>query len=181
VISIFGHGRCAAVRRDLIAWIDGALVARRAQRIARHLETCAACAAEAEAVRVSVGAQTSALRGAVAIESADLDQLWRRLGPRLVDVDTEPVGWRAALRPLVRPALAIGVAAIALLVGVSSIDGPDTVLITVGVKAPPLALQTKPELFKDYAIIQQLDVLERFDTADVEPIMDAVTPAENEG
>ncbi|MBI1816996.1 MAG: zf-HC2 domain-containing protein [Deltaproteobacteria bacterium] len=180
-MSIFGNVRCAAVRRDLIAWIDGALGARHARRIAHHLETCAACAAEAESVRVSVRAQATALRATVAAESVDLDQLWRRLGPRLVDVEPDSIGWRAALRPLLRPALAIGVAAIALLVGVSSIDGPDTVLITVGVKTPPAALQTKPELFKDYAIIQQLDVLERFDTADVEPIMDAVTPAENEG
>jgi anti-sigma factor RsiW len=34
---------CRSVRRTLVAYQDGALGRRRAQRIARHLHTCAAC------------------------------------------------------------------------------------------------------------------------------------------
>ncbi|HTO58517.1 MAG TPA: hypothetical protein VMJ74_12015, partial [Pseudomonadales bacterium] len=92
---------------------------------------------------------------------------------------------RATPRPstlwLWRPALAFAVASALLWLGSTAFDEPAAVLISVGVKAPPPKLTQHPDLFKDYAIIQDLDVLEHFDTAGADAPDSAMTPAADQG
>ncbi len=99
--------------------------------------------------------------------------------PRLREAPAGPPAeaWR---RRVWRPALAFGVASLALWVGVSAFGGPDTVLISLGLKSPPPAVQEQPDLFREYAIIRRLDVLEHLDTGD-RRAPDAATPAAQQG
>jgi hypothetical protein len=66
--------------------------------------------------------------------------------------------------------------------GVTTLGGDsEAVLISAGVKSPPPKLKQQPDMFKEYAVIKDLEVLERFDTADIEPILDDVTPQADQG
>jgi anti-sigma factor RsiW len=170
---------CVRTRPHLIAWIDGALSPRRARRVGRHVETCVQCAGEARVMRDSIRQQAAALHALMTAGPVEVDELWRRLRGRVV-AETAPArvetGW------LWRPALAFAVALLVIWGGVTTLSGdPDAVLISAGVKSPPPKLKQQPELFKEYAVIKDLEVLERFDTADIEPLMEAVTPPADQG
>ncbi len=170
--------RCKAAHADLTAWLDGELPAGRAQRVARHVDSCAVCAAEAGTLRASVAEQREVLHAQLGAVAVDLDAMWHRLRPRLVETErvvSEPSGW------LWRPTLVLAASCLVVMLGVTAVGGPDTVLISVGLEAPPAPLVRKPDLFKEYAVIEKLDVLERFETADTELILDAVTPQANQG
>lgn len=176
--------RCAAVRQDLVGWNDGGLTTRRARQVRAHLDRCRNCAAEAEALRVSIAAQREKLQSLMSCEGVDqegaeIDRLWqqfeRRARTAAPSAPREPVRW------LWRPALAFAVASALLWLGSAAFDEPAAVLISVGVKAPPSKLTQHPDLFKDYAVIQDLDVLEHFDTAGADVPEDAATPAANDG
>lgn len=63
---------CGLVRRDLGAFVDGELAGTRRQRVAHHLELCAACAGEARAI-VAMGDELRASAAAVAVRPPSLD------------------------------------------------------------------------------------------------------------
>ena len=172
--------RCASVRPNLVAWIDGGLSARQARRVHSHLERCHSCAAEATALRAEMVGQGERLRSHLLAEGADVDRLWEQLERRLRATQRVPKQRQSTVW-LWRPALGFAVASALLWVGSTAFDEPAAVLISVGVKAPPPKLTQHPDLFKDYAIIQELDVLEHFETAGGELPDNAVTPAADEG
>jgi anti-sigma factor RsiW len=174
-----GKTTCRSVEPDLVAWIDGALPDRRARRVAVHVEGCPTCGAAAGSLRASARAQSRALRRHLADRPPDVDRMWRHTRASLADVPPQP-RWNLAW--VVRPAVAFAVSlAFVLGLGVTAVGGPETVLISLGVEEPPLPLEKKPDLFKEYSIIEELDVLERFDTADVDRMLDPVTPGRNQG
>ncbi|HUI27858.1 MAG TPA: zf-HC2 domain-containing protein [Candidatus Kryptonia bacterium] len=172
--------RCSTVRANLVAWIDGGLSARSMRRMQAHLDRCRSCAAEAASLRAETAVQRDRLRSLLLTERIDVDRLWQQLDRRLRATVRQPRPRRSAVW-LWRPALAFAVASGLLWVGSTAFDGPAAVLISVGVKAPPAKLTQHPDLFKDYAIIQDLDVLEHFDTAGVDSPDEGVTPAANQG
>jgi hypothetical protein len=149
------------------------------QRVARHLAGCAACATAASEVRTASAAVGATLQ-ASPLRPLDVDAMWRRLQPQLSA--PTPLAVPSRWRWVWRTAWAVaGAAAVALWLGSRAVGGPDAVLITTGVKPPPSPLKERPDLFKDYAIIEELDVLERFDTADTEAPLDGVTPGADQG
>jgi hypothetical protein len=60
----------------------------------------------------------------------------------------------------------IAVAAVLLAVG------PQMVLMPLGLESPPPAVAQHTGLFKDYPLIERLDVLEHFDTVESVPLDD---------
>jgi hypothetical protein len=82
-----------------------------------------------------------------------------------------------AWMPLFRPIAVAGAAAMvgAILLLLSVVGGPTAVLVPLGVESPPVAVTREPELFENYRLIQQLDVLENFDTVESEPLDDDQT------
>ncbi|HVN85803.1 MAG TPA: zf-HC2 domain-containing protein [Candidatus Binatia bacterium] len=172
--------RCASIRPDLVAWVDGQLSSRRAERVRRHVDDCATCAAEAKSLAAVIESQRTGLTEQLAAVSPDIDRLWRQLSGRLHAPQAD-VGRRRELVWVWRPALGLAVAAALLWLGSAAFEEPAAVLISVGVKAPPAKVTQQPELFKDFAIIQDLDVLERFDTAETEPPEGDRTPPADQG
>ena len=172
--------RCSAVQPMLVAWIDGGLTGRSARQVAAHLQHCRACASEAQTLRTTIAAQREMLQSRLSAETVDVDRLWQQFSRRARTVEHRPAR-REFASWLWRPALAFAVASGLLWVGSTAFEGPAAILISVGVKAPPPKLTQQPDLFKDYAIIQELDVLEHFDTAGVDLPDGAVTPAADEG
>lgn len=172
---------CQDVRPDLVAWVDGELQSRLARRVGAHVRDCPFCSREVEALRGSIDVQRSFLRNASDSAAAvDVDALWRRLEPRL-QLTTPESRWRKAVAAWMwRPALAFAGASVALWLGVSALGGSETVLISLGLESPPPALRQEPDLFRDYAIIRQLDILEHLDNGE-SPVPDAATPAAQQG
>jgi len=176
--------KCARIRSELTAWVDGELTARRDERVQRHLARCVACAAEAESVRATIQGQRRALSRLTAVPDLDTGPMWAAVQRGLAAADqpgaqaTRPawVRWRGELRGwqwLWRPVAVVGAAtAVAVVVTVTMFGGPQKVLVPLGVEAPPPAVSRAPELFKDYPLIQHLDALENFDTVNAEPLDD---------
>jgi len=172
---------CQDARADLVAWVDGELRPRRAQRVGDHLGNCDSCSREAQALRSSIHFQRSFLRaGSDSAAAVDIDALWRRLQPVLRAAVPETPPRRAVVSWMWRPALGFGVAFLALWVGVSALGGSDTVLISLGLESPPPALRQEPDLFREYAIIRQLDILEHLDNVE-SPAPDVATPVAQQG
>lgn len=172
--------RCDGARADLVAWVDGALPTRRARQLARHLDACQQCASEGASVRASARQQQTLLRSLTGAETVDVDDLWRRMRLRLA-AEPEPARRSLSLRWLWRPALAFAVTLAVVWGGVTTLGDHDALLISTGVKSPPKKLEEKPDLFKEYAVIEELEVLERFHTADTDTILAPVTPEANQG
>lgn len=159
---------CQAVQENLTAWIDGELSPRRRAGVRRHLEGCAACAAEVRSLQSTIEVHRRTLAQAVVVDGLDPYPLWVRLQrARAAESDERTRNWNWVLRPV-----AVGGAALAMLtvVLVAAAGGPEAVLVPLGVQAPPPAVKRKPDLFKDYRIIQQLDFLEHFDTVESMPL-----------
>lgn len=165
---------CQAVQRNLTAWVDGALPAKREDQIRQHVTTCARCRAEAESIRAAVEAQQRTLSRAISVGDVDPELLWMRLQrTRASSAATNaqrwwsaPWGW--AFRPVAVLGAALTVAAIVLF----WVGGPAEVLIPLGVESPPVAVSRQPEMFTDYPLIQHLDALEHFDTVESVPLDD---------
>jgi anti-sigma factor RsiW len=165
--------RCWTIRRNLTAWIDGESPYRQAERIQRHLTTCATCSAEAERLRAAIRWQRQALPFLVAAENLDPGQLRMQLQRALAaEPAWSPPAWKWLFRPvaITGAAVMIGIVLVFSLMG-----GPKAVLIPLGVEPPPLAVTREPDLFENYQLIQHLDVLENFDTVESEPLDDDPT------
>ncbi len=167
--------RCRSVTEDLSAWIEGQVSRRRDDRIRRHLAACAPCAAEAESLRAAIAWQRRALRAVATVNDLDAGPLWlqvRRILVAQVDEGRRP--WRF-LRPVWPHWGRVALAGAALSVAASVlflVGGPGMVLIPLGLESPPSAVARHTELFKEYPLIEQLDVLEHFDTVESVPLDD---------
>jgi len=168
---------CRAIQEDLTAWIDGELPPRPDARVQRHLATCARCAAEAQRVRAAIATHTHMLTAMTAVDDVVSGALWNRLHAAMQQ-EPEPIstwsrvrGWLLQPLPLAGATVAAAAVLILLIAG-----GPAAVLIPLGVEAPPLAVKANPDLFRNYPLIQHLDVLENFDTVESIPLDDDQSP-----
>lgn len=171
--------RCRTVRENLTAWVDGELSDRWQQRIDSHLRRCSVCEHDARALQHSVDQQRLLLRQVMATPTSDVHALLGGVRQAIAAgsmSDAVPASWAGPrarhwfLRPL---PLALAAAMVLTITLTEMAGGPDDVLVPLGVKAPPVAVTKKPAMFRDYAIIEQLEVLENFDTVVIEPLDDS--------
>ncbi len=158
---------CQSVQEDLTAWIDGELPVDRAAVVRQHVAECTTCSAEVESLRAAIKWHRQALVHAIALEDFDPTPLSWRLD-RALRRDEER-RWHWVWRPAVFAGAAMAVAASILMV---IAGGPGAVLIPLGLESPPVAVSQEPELFKNYLLIQRLDLLEHFDNVQAVPLED---------
>ena len=171
--------RCSDLNEDLTAWIEGQLPERRGEQIRRHLVACASCRGEAESLRDAIAWQGKTLRAVVVERSVDAVALKERLRHKLLAEAAErPALWtlRDAFGSL-WGRLALAGAAVSL-GGVALVlaGGPGMVLMPLGLESPPPAVVQRTDLFKDYPLIERLDVLEHLDTVESVPLDDDSVP-----
>ena len=166
---------CHDFSEDLTAWVDGQLPDRRHDQIRQHLAACARCSAEMHSLRTAITWQRHALRAMTVADGIDAVALKTRLRRTLAaEVDEGIPAWTlrdvwASLwgrLALVGATVSVAVAVL-LLAG-----GPGMVLMPLGLESPPPAVVQQTELFKDYPMIERLDVLEHFDTVESVPLDD---------
>ena len=169
---------CQDFREDLTAWAEGQLPARQHERISEHVTHCAHCAAEADSLRSAIAWQQRALRAVASMDGVDPLALSARLRRELTAVanDKAPAWslrdvWATMVGRLVLAGAAVSVAAAVLLLKI----GPGMVLMPLGLEAPPPAVTQQTDFFKDYPLIERLDVLEHFDTVESVPLDDDST------
>ena len=166
---------CRSYGVDLTAWIEGQLPHQRAGRIGQHVIECAACAAEVDSLRSAIQWQRRALHAVTAIHDIDSASMRAQLRRGLA-AQADEVGLARGLRRVWssmwgRMALAGAAASVAAIVLIL-VGGPGMVLIPLGLESPPPAVTRHTEFFKDYPLIEQLDVLENFDTVESVPLDD---------
>ena len=161
---------CRAVKREFVAWCDGELSGREAERVEQHLAACEACSAEAESLSAVIRWQRQVLRHVTAVTDQECAPLQTRLR-RALAAEIEPPGqarfWSLIFRPVT---IATAAAMIAIIALFSVLGGPNAVLIPLGVEAPPVAISRQPDLFENYQLIQYLDAMENFDTVQSVPL-----------
>jgi anti-sigma factor RsiW len=151
---------CDTVRDDLTAWIDGELPPRRSEQVGQHVESCDACAAESANLRLAITEHRHLLAGLadVGVDAVSLRQSLRQ-GMAEMKAQATPSVWLAW-----KPRLLTAAAAAAAVFTVMWIaGGPAAVFIPLGLEAPPPAVAREPTLFRDYPLIQNLDVLENLE------------------
>ena len=159
--------QCAEAREELTALADGALEAAEADAVRRHVRGCAACAAELAAIEEAVAFTREAFT-----ELPELRPGFEtRLRARLEEATAAPSWYRRLWRPLFVGALA----SLGVLLVARSVGGPSSVLVPLGIQAPPKKVAEKPVLFKDYEIIEHLDELENFETVIQTPLETDIT------
>jgi len=161
---------CAQARRQMTAFVDGALQPRRAARLRAHLHGCPSCQADLEEIEMTVAVQRAALEAPLPELSPEFEA---QLGERLAELGESDVrsSWAAWAW---KPALVGGLAAAAVLLAAAPLGGPSAVLVPLGIAPPPPKVAREPELFRDYAIIEHLDELENFDTVQAIPLEDEI-------
>ncbi len=166
---------CQDFREDLTAWVEGQLPASEQERISDHVRQCLQCAAEAESLRSVIVWQRRALQALAASDGIDPLALKARLRRELTTAADDRVPrwslrdlWTTAVGRLALAGAAVSVAALILLLTV----GPGMVLMPLGLEAPPPAVTQQTDFFKDYPLIERLDVLEHFDTVESVPLDD---------
>lgn len=160
--------RCQKARDNLTAWLDGALSSRWDEKLRQHLAGCSVCTAAADSLRKSIASQRNLLVAVAGPPTVNVPQLWVQLQRERAAADTPVVPARLWwLRPAAFASAAVAASVVGF-VGVAG--GPEAVLIPLGVKAPPPAVKRAPVMFKEYSIIQKLDILEHFDTVEAMPL-----------
>jgi len=168
--------RCAAIQEDLTAWVDGELSEQQIRVVGDHLGQCGTCADLARQLRAAVPAQRQTLTCVVAIADLDRAELWRRTRSLLVnDVEAPRPRWAWWPRRFALAGLATA-AAVGVFVALNNTPQPAPVMVDLG--TPPVEVVERPDLFKDYPLIEQLDALENFDTVEAVPLDDD-TPSQN--
>jgi len=167
--------RCQDFREDLTAWAEGQLPARQHERVSEHVTHCPHCGAEANRLRSAIAWQQHALRAVASLDGVDPLALSARLRRELTAAanDKAPAWslrdvWGTMLGRLALAGAAVSVAAVVLLLAI----GPGMVLMPLGLEAPPPAVTQQTDFFKDYPLIERLDVLEHFDTVESVPLDD---------
>lgn len=159
---------CRVVDRNLTAWADGELAARAQRRVSRHLDTCAACATQARELQRAVQFQRQALRSLQQSTEPPDEALWRAvLRARQAESPRRAAAGWAWLRPL---AIGCAVTMFSLVAFVGAAGGPQAVLVPLGIKQPPPVVSRAPALFKEYQVIEKLEMLEHFETVDTVPL-----------
>lgn len=171
--------RCGSFREDLTAWIDGQLPRERAAEVGQHATQCPTCGAEVSSLRAAIDWQRQALRVVTTVDGIDTAALQSRLRRGVAaHVDDSTLAlrlrgvWSSMWGRAALAGVAASVAAIVILVG----RDPGMVLIPLGLESPPPAIATQTELFREYPLIEQLDVLENFDTVESVPLDDEGAP-----
>jgi predicted anti-sigma-YlaC factor YlaD len=159
---------CEFVTENLTAWIDGALPSGASIALRNHLQGCAACARAESAARAAIDRHRRLIPRAVTLEGVDPDRVWQRLQAALQEAPDR--WWRWWLRPALMGATAAAAAAVVVLLLAGR---PENVLVPLGIETPPIEVVQHPDLFRDYAIIEQLDALEHFDTVLAVPLEDS--------
>lgn len=165
---------CHTFSQDLTAWIEGELPERRYDHIREHLTGCARCSAEADSLRLAIAWQQRALRAVTSLDDIAAVPSRARL-QRALAAETEKAplwrwlpAWSSIWGRLALASAALSFAVVVLLLT----GGPGMVLIPLGLESPPPAVVQHTELFKDYPLIERLDVLEHFDTVESMPLDD---------
>lgn len=159
-------GACPHCRDHLTAFVDGELGTLVGAWLRRHLRGNPACAAAADELRRAVQRQTALLAAPTDVAGDELLASLRRsiaaLGPSAPVVapapDTPSFSWP---RPLLG-GLAAAAALVAVVAGLGG-RGAEQVLVPLGLEEPPAAVAKKPELFREYDMIRELEALENFD------------------
>jgi len=166
---------CPEFSEDLTAWIDEELPKRRHEQVRQHLAACAQCRAEADDLGVTIAWQRDALQAVAALDGVDGSELWGGVRRGLAaEVDTDKLEWNlhavwaSMWGRLALAGAAISIAAVVLVL----VGGPAMVLIPLGLESPPPAVAQHTDLFKDYPLIERLDVLEHLDTVESVPLDD---------
>ena len=165
---------CHDISQDLTAWIEGELAQRRCEHIREHLTACAPCSAEAASLRVAIAWQQRALRKVTSLDGVATVALRAQLQRALAEAEKRtPLwqwrpGWSSIWGRLALAGAALSFAVVVLLLA----GGPGMVLMPLGLESPPAAVVQHTELFKDYPLIERLDVLEHFDTVESMPLDD---------
>jgi len=158
--------QCESVPASLTAWIDGELTAAEGQNVAQHIAGCSSCAAVAESLRSAIAWQTQTMPARLLESPVDVAAL--RLGlrrqlnaQRRHEEEAAPRTWGwLFLRPV---AMAAAGLALTLLVVVWRAGEPESLLVSVGVEAPPAEVATHPDMFKYLDVIENLEALEHFE------------------
>ena len=165
---------CHNVSQDLTAWIEGELPERRCDYIREHLAACARCSAEAGSLRMAIAWQQRALRAVTSLDGIATVALRAQLQHALAEAErrTPLWGWRPAWSSIWGRLALAGAALSFAIVVLLLAGGPGMVLMPLGLESPPAAVAQHTELFKDYPLIERLDVLEHFDTVESMPLDD---------
>jgi len=159
--------RCDRHQENITALADGALGILATLRLHLHLASCRVCAAVADARRSAVAVQRNVLSAPVEVDCERMLAEARRAIAALGEPTPFPF-LRAADRRGATPwnwAVLAGVGGAAATAGLFAwLVSPSTVLVPLGLGAPPAVVASKPELFRDYEIIRELDALEHFDS-----------------
>jgi anti-sigma factor RsiW len=166
---------CHNVSEDLTAWLDGQLPRRQHERIRLHITQCARCAAEVNSLGAAIAWQQHALPAVSALDGVDTSALKVKLRYSMAkEADGGVPVWglhRVWTSMWGRLALAGAAAAVVAIVFLLA-GGPGMVLMPLGLESPPPAVARQTELFKEYPLIERLDVLEHFDTVESVPLDD---------
>lgn len=158
---------CAIARRHVIAWNDGELRGLTLRLLRSHFSSCETCRVEAEAWAKEHQRQAAAFGALFPLSSAPIDEQWACIEWRLGH-ENPRCGRRGfgLLRLPSRPrTLAVAAAVAAVLFASWKLAGvPQGVLLALGIKPPPVEVVRMPELFRDYAVVEELDLLEHLDT-----------------
>jgi anti-sigma factor RsiW len=147
---------CQAKQTELVAYLDQELSKSERHSLQAHLETCAACRAELDELRASLGAVDSL----PATEASSLFQaeFWERFES---EKQLES-GWFARLKPA-RLVWALGSAAAACALVLTLVMWPGTTQQSLPIGADELAIADQLDLFADYEVLEQLPLLEDLD------------------
>ncbi len=157
------HRACKHCRKELVAYHDGELSERVRQRVSEHLDRCADCRTELDALRTAL----ALLAAPPEIEpSADYD---RRFWDKIRHIRTERAENRARLadgfwRLLSRRSALAGAAALAVCVCLATL---------IAVRSPrqpsgeELVIAQNIDLFENLEIIEKSEALEQFELISV--------------
>jgi anti-sigma factor RsiW len=167
---------CQDFSEDLTAWVEGQLPGWQQERMSEHLRHCLQCATEADSLRCAITWQRRALQAVAALDGVDPLALQAKLRRALTTAaanDRAPAWglrdlWATTLGRLALAGATVSIAALVLLLAL----GPGMVLMPLGLEAPPPAVAQQTDFFKDYPLIERLDVLEHFDTVESVPLDD---------
>jgi anti-sigma factor RsiW len=155
---------CRWIQNELTAYADGELHGWRAAWVRRHLSSCVACGKEAAAIATSVAGHRHALQALAGGDFA-ADQIFARVrrdirSARAVESEEREWSWFPTRK------LVLATAAACVVLGVLFSRSLDPLLMVVGLEKPPKIVIEKPELFVDYQLFENLDVIENLDNPD---------------
>ena len=157
---------CREARENLTALADGALAPAEVEALRAHVGACTGCAQDLAGLEAIATLSRHALAADLPVLRPGFDTSLRAL--LVGDAAPPRLGWW-------RPLFAGTLAAVAVLLMARSVGGPSTVLVPLGIQAPPPQVAERAVLFTDYDIIEHLDELEHFETVIQVPLEPEIT------